>query len=189
MKWIEKEPDISSKPATKTFSALPVLSILELLSSSIKAPHVFMSDATKSAIMDHITGNKTESGGLLVGEVISLDSLESGVIAVHITQVIPSLDFDATSVSLSMGPAVWDLARLHTTESNFVVGWYHSHPNLGAFFSGTDRKTQAAFFNKNYQLGLVIDPIRDEEVWFVGGDSLPVPKSHVWSSFSKLMAI
>ncbi len=41
-----------------------------------------------------------------------------------------------------------------------VVGWYHSHPNLGAFFSGTDRATQRAFFNRPYSVGLVVDPVR-----------------------------
>jgi hypothetical protein len=52
-----------------------------------------------------------------------------------------------------------------------VVGWYHSHPNLGAFFSGTDRKTQRSFFSQRYSLGLVADPVRSEEAWFVGPDA------------------
>ncbi|MCY1311905.1 hypothetical protein D9M70_622700 [compost metagenome] len=55
-----------------------------------------------------------------------------------------------------------------------MVGWYHSHPNLGAFFSGVDRKTQKDFFNSNYNLGLVIDPIRNEEKWFISSESIEV---------------
>ncbi|NOJ23228.1 Mov34/MPN/PAD-1 family protein [Vibrio coralliilyticus] len=187
MKWTDKKPDIYAKPITQAFSEVPVLSLLEILSSSIEAPHVFISDTVKKQIIEHITENETESGGLLLGEVLSVDNLESGVIAVHVTKSVPSEDFDATSVSLCMGTAVWDTARRHTTKSNFVVGWYHSHPNLGAFFSGTDRQTQAAFFNKNYHLGLVIDPIRDEECWFVSGESSPVPLTHVWSGYSELL--
>jgi proteasome lid subunit RPN8/RPN11 len=53
-----------------------------------------------------------------------------------------------------------------------VVGWYHSHPNLGVFFSGTDRKTQRDFFNQSHSLGLVVDPIRLQEKWFIGPDSI-----------------
>ncbi|MBT0032530.1 MULTISPECIES: Mov34/MPN/PAD-1 family protein [Vibrio harveyi group] len=189
MKWVDKKPDISSKPVAEVFSGLSVLSILELISSSVECPHVFMSDTVKKTVMDHITCNQTESGGLLVGEVISLDSLDSGVVAVHVTTAIPSQEFDATSVSLSMGPAVWDAARSYITNDNFVIGWYHSHPNLGAFFSGTDRKTQAEFFNKKYHLGLVIDPIRDEELWFVGRDSLALPVSHMWGDFDELAVV
>ncbi|MCG3201208.1 MAG: hypothetical protein NFCOHLIN_01074 [Gammaproteobacteria bacterium] len=52
-----------------------------------------------------------------------------------------------------------------------VVGWFHSHPNLGAFFSGTDRSTQRKFFGHEYSLGYVIDPIRDEHAYFLGADS------------------
>ena len=55
-----------------------------------------------------------------------------------------------------------------------VVGWYHSHPNRGAFFSGTDRRTQRALFTQSYSIGLVIDPVRGEEAWFWGPDSIPL---------------
>jgi len=42
---------------------------------------------------------------------------------------------------------------------------------LGAFFSGTDRSTQRAFFSHPYSVGWVIDPQRNDEKVFVGGDS------------------
>jgi proteasome lid subunit RPN8/RPN11 len=54
-----------------------------------------------------------------------------------------------------------------------VVGWYHSHPGLGAFFSHTDRRTQQAFFAHAYSVGWVVDPLRGESAWFVGPRSLP----------------
>ncbi|ROO77084.1 Mov34/MPN/PAD-1 family protein [Vibrio crassostreae] len=189
MKWVNKKPDLTAISISDAFSGYTVLSLLELMSSSVDTPHVFMSDVVKKVIMDHINDNATESGGLLLGEVISLDDLESGIIAVKVTEAVPSYDFDATSVSLSMGPAVWDAARARTTKHNFVVGWYHSHPNLGAFFSGTDRKTQAEFFNKNYHLGLVIDPIRDEECWFVGEDSQSISLDNIWGDNDELSMV
>ena len=52
-----------------------------------------------------------------------------------------------------------------------VIGWYHSHPDLGAFFSATDRHTQSAFFPHPYSLGWVLDPIRNEQAWFIGASS------------------
>jgi proteasome lid subunit RPN8/RPN11 len=70
-----------------------------------------------------------------------------------------------------MGTEVWDRARDEVSDGIQVVGWYHSHPNIGAFFSGTDRKTQRAFFNHPYSVGLVIDPVRDDSAWFVGENS------------------
>ena len=73
--------------------------------------------------------------------------------------------------------------------NQFVVGWFHSHPNLGAFFSGTDRRTQAAFFSERYKLGWVIDPIRTEEAWFIGPNSNELSQSMVvGGNFSTLLA-
>jgi hypothetical protein len=66
-----------------------------------------------------------------------------------------------------MGTEVWNRASLLLQNGLMVVGWYHSHPNLGVFFSGTDRATQSAFFT-SLRLGLVIDPIRKDEVFFGG---------------------
>jgi proteasome lid subunit RPN8/RPN11 len=73
-----------------------------------------------------------------------------------------------------MGTEVWNRARERLGD-RIVVGWYHSHPNLGAFFSGTDRRTQRHFFNRPYSVGLVIDPVRGEEAWFVGPEATPLP--------------
>ena len=39
-----------------------------------------------------------------------------------------------------------------------IVGWYHTHPGLGVFFSGQDRFIQRNFFAGEGQVGLVYDP-------------------------------
>ncbi len=48
----------------------------------------------------------------------------------------------------------------------WIVGWWHSHPDLGCFLSITDLKTQQHFFPESYQVALVIDPIRDTYDFF-----------------------
>lgn len=186
MKWIDKEPDIKVTPLSRCLDGGSALSAIEVLISSVHCPYVYMPDKVKQSVMSHILDNKTESGGLLLGEVISADSLKEGIVCIKVTRAIPCNKFDATSVSLSMGPEVWSSARLYSNECNFVVGWYHSHPNIGAFFSGTDRKTQAEFFNQEYSVGLVIDPIRSEECWFLGKDSKPIPKVCILKEYSSL---
>jgi proteasome lid subunit RPN8/RPN11 len=60
-----------------------------------------------------------------------------------------------------------------------VVGWYHSHPDLGVFFSGTDRRTQRAFFNQPHCIGLVVDPIGFQETWFIGPDSVELRNAQI----------
>ena len=42
-----------------------------------------------------------------------------------------------------------------------VVGWYHSHPGFGCWFSGTDINTQQSFEQLNSRaVGIVVDPVQ-----------------------------
>jgi proteasome lid subunit RPN8/RPN11 len=52
-----------------------------------------------------------------------------------------------------------------------MVGWYHTHPNLGVFLSGMDRFICEHFFNCPLDVALVVDPLRGDRGWFYwGGD-------------------
>jgi hypothetical protein len=88
-----------------------------------------------------------------------------------ISQAIPALDFASSGISLSMESGVWESPRVALRPLELIVGWYHSHPGLGAFFSASDRRTQAAFFPHPYSVGWVIDPELDDEAFFVGRES------------------
>lgn len=48
-----------------------------------------------------------------------------------------------------------------TGRPELVVGWYHSHPGFGCWFSGTDINTQQSFEQLNQRaVGVVVDPIQ-----------------------------
>jgi 26S proteasome regulatory subunit N11 len=48
-----------------------------------------------------------------------------------------------------------------TGRPEMVVGWYHSHPGFGCWFSGTDMNTQQSFEQLNSRAaGVVVDPIQ-----------------------------
>ena len=54
-----------------------------------------------------------------------------------------------------------------------VVGWWHSHIDLGCFLSETDIQTQEFFFPESYQVALVVDPIRNTYKFFtLNNDSI-----------------
>lgn len=46
-------------------------------------------------------------------------------------------------------------------EKMVIVGWYHSHPNIGIFLSGTDERNMKLYHYKPYQIAIVIDPIKN----------------------------
>jgi proteasome lid subunit RPN8/RPN11 len=179
MKWNNIEPDIYSSHLNTMTTGWSAIDIIRFINQTIDAPLVIFPKGVKDKIMKHLQSQNVELGGLLIGSVISISDLNEGIVAIIIKDSVPSNDFESTSVSLSMSPTVWQAANELGDEKTFVVGWYHSHPNLGAFFSGVDRKTQKDFFNSEYNLGLVIDPIRHEEKWFSGGGSIEVDLNKV----------
>jgi len=179
MKWSNVKSDISAVHLRQVARGWTCFDLIRLISASKKFPIVTITDDTRSKILKHLNSGSVELGGLLLGNVVSSYDLESGVAIVNIEDSIESLEFDSTSVSLSMDSSVWQRANAAKSSSSFVVGWYHSHPNLGAFFSGTDRKTQREFFNQKYSVGLVIDPVRHEELWFSGPDSIEVAPCNI----------
>jgi proteasome lid subunit RPN8/RPN11 len=81
----------------------------------------------------------------------------------------------ATRVSVKFGEEAFpDLAKCISEarkSGKIMVGWAHAHPGFGCFLSGTDLKTQKAYFNESFSFALVIDPLRNEkQVFKLGGD-------------------
>lgn len=173
--WQEQTPDFCVQPLADLFADLPLASAVALRATSGEALRVVVPSVVIDGIFAHLRRQDVEMGGLLIGRVF--DGSDRGTVAVD--SFVESREFIGTGVSLTMGTAVWDSARTAQGPRQSVVGWYHSHPNLGVFFSGTDRRTQAAFFGHDHSLGLVVDPIRDEKMWFSGAKSLEVANKQV----------
>ena len=47
-----------------------------------------------------------------------------------------------------------------------IVGWFHTHPNLGVFYSGDDVVVHTTAFSLPWHVGLVLDPVRDTVALF-----------------------
>jgi proteasome lid subunit RPN8/RPN11 len=176
--WNEQKPDFARRSLDELVSRMPFTTACAVALGDRRAPRVLVGQAVMDGILGHLKEQHVEMGGLLLGRVH--DGLGGGgnfVIAV--ADFVRSIDFDGTGVSLRMDPRVWERARAQSVDGATVVGWYHSHPNLGAFFSGTDRKTQRAFFSQAHGLGLVVDPVRLQEKWFLGADSVELAPAQI----------
>jgi proteasome lid subunit RPN8/RPN11 len=174
MRWNELEPDNKRLPIEKLTPRLSFIDAVRVLALEASfQPFIFFNQAARERVMKHAHSKDVELGGLLVGAVFGRRP-DNSPIAIDIREAVPSEKFESTSVSLSMSSDVWQKAACYRDQGLCVVGWYHTHPNLGAFFSGTDRSTQRGFFREPYSLGLVVDPIRGEEAWFIGPASEPL---------------
>jgi hypothetical protein len=145
-----------------------------LAASPGAGPLVALQTAAIRDAWDHVRPSLLERGGLLLGEAFCAGADEVRVALVYVRAAVQSREGDATPLSLRMDAGVWDAAREALRPGEVVVGWYHSHPGIGAFFSDTDRRTQAGFFSRPFSLGWVIDPQRAEQAWFVGPQAQPL---------------
>lgn len=171
--WTEQEPDFELQPVEALFARLGFVSAVAVWSRIGTGLQIVIQESVRSSIEAHLLAQHIEQGGLLIGSAFG--SANDDQLVVTIEDSVVADDATGTGVSLVMGSAVWENARGRCTGKRTVVGWYHSHPNLGAFFSGTDRATQRGFFSNAHSVGLVSDPIRREEKWFSGPESMEVP--------------
>jgi proteasome lid subunit RPN8/RPN11 len=178
IRWQNMKPDMRELTIAEYLHTLSFIDALNTLEVHQRGHTLVVSDAARKVVVDHTSKHDTEVGGLLVGQVARgmspANASEHLIIAV--SSAVPSTSFFGTGVSLRMETDVWSNAEKLLADGSAIVGWYHSHPNLGAFFSGVDRHTQANFFNHAYSVGWVIDPIRREEKWFRGASSEPFPE-------------
>merc|ERR1712014_94908 len=102
-------------------------------------------------------GVPMEVMGLMLGEFI--DDYTIRVVDVF------SMPQSGNSVSVEAVDPVFQTKMLdmlkQTGRPEMVVGWYHSHPGFGCWFSGTDINTQQSFEQLNSRaIGIVVDPVQ-----------------------------
>ena len=176
MNWTPAPPDAGCRSVDDCDYKFSLSEVSQTVFSIEPRPIVVFPREVRDNIIQHLSSKSTELGGLLFGAAFTAGAeLANAPMMVQITNSIESQTYQSTGVSLRMDTEIWDRAKPFLENQEIVVGWYHSHPNLGAFFSGIDRQNQAAVFHHPYSLGLVIDPIRHEEKWFVGKDSIGLP--------------
>ena len=106
-----------------------------------------------------------ELGSILIGDYLQ----SNGVTYVLISDFIEAKFTKSSSSTLTFTHETWnDIHCEH--ENNFpnkrIVGWQHTHPNYGVFLSSYDLFIQENFFNLDFQIAYVVDPIRKTSGFF-----------------------
>lgn len=113
--------------------------------------------------------SENEIFGYLVGLILSKAHKKYVRIQhqIHLKDLIESKKFLTYDIEGTAGNYVKEFQKLKKENNNLrVVGWWHSHINIGCFLSPTDIHTQECFFPEPFQIALVIDPIRKEYQFF-----------------------
>ena len=113
------------------------------------------------------TKNKTtnESGGMLVGTVLE----EFGKTNIIVSGFVEAKYCEATPTTLKFTHETWEYVHKEIEKKHpgkKIVGWIHTHPDFGIFLSEYDKFIHQNFFNEDYQVAYVVDPIQKIEGFY-----------------------
>jgi proteasome lid subunit RPN8/RPN11 len=115
-----------------------------------------------------------ERMALLLGTAYTLPDPEKRLLLI-VEEILPIEATQATKVHVTMTPQSWPelwAILAHRTDIT-ILGWAHSHPGHGAFFSAEDRRTQALWFSQPWHIGIVVDPSTGATAAFAGPEAEP----------------
>ena len=159
--WSEKPPPVNN-PDIERFECV------------LKGGHtllIFLYPCAKDRIIRLSCQHRTETGGVLIGEMHYFYEEEQKYYYVEVRNAYHAPDTLADETRLTFTAESW--ARISdAVERDFpdqlIVGWYHTHPGHGVYLSEPDVAIQNDFFGKNGQIALVIDPVAKEASFFAG---------------------
>jgi nucleoid-associated protein YgaU len=135
---------------------------------------ITISDKAYKDIHKHSGENTSlELCGVLVGEVFK----DKDGPFLDITDIIRGEKAENQGAQVTFTHETWSHIY-DIKDSRFpdklIVGWYHTHPRFGIFLSEQDLFIHQNFFNQPWQVAFVIDPVSEDEgffVWYNGNPS------------------
>ena len=146
---------------------------------------VILSQLALRQIFAHSTSDlDCEVGGAMLGRAFR----NNGQTFVEVRAAIPAINDDHGPVHFTFTADAWAQLQKDRSESYpdlDIVGWFHTHPDLGVFYSSDDVVVHSAAFTLPWHIGMVIDPIRNESGFYgwVKGSLAP------YSGFYELMDV
>jgi proteasome lid subunit RPN8/RPN11 len=127
---------------------------------------VILSQLALKQIAAHGASQKYyEVGGALLGRAYRWQDRAY----VDVLAALPAVSDDHGPVHFTFTADAW--SQLHKDrEGRFpdldIVGWFHTHPDLGVFYSSDDVVVHSAAFTQPWHVGMVVDPLRKETSFF-----------------------
>lgn len=151
-------PREQGRPALPWPAPGPEWSLTTLGQPPEAEPYCFLlSDALAEMLVHGREEQDHEVGGFLLGDWVA-DTHRQGAVA---REIAPALLTESSRVHVTFTHETWtDInARLELYPAGTrIVGWYHTHPGFGPFYSAHDRFIHEHFFADARHLGIVLDP-------------------------------
>lgn len=102
-----------------------------------------------------------EVGGYLIG-FPAIDH-RTGKKVTYVDKAIRAI-YDSSKTHVTMHSISFnEVENIRQRDGTILVGWYHSHPNMGIFLSGTDTENFRIYHPEQYQVAVVVDPSKTEK--------------------------
>jgi proteasome lid subunit RPN8/RPN11 len=128
-----------------------------------------------SQIRAHSISNlRSELGGVLLGHAYR----NGERLLVEVMAALPARNDDHGPVHFTFTADAWSQIHHDRAEKypNLeIVGWFHTHPGLGVFYSSDDVVVHTAAFTLPWHVGLVVDPLGNHASYFGWQDGVLAP--------------
>lgn len=119
---------------------------------------ILFPEAVEEIAAHTVSDTGREVGGVLMGAAYRHD----GELFVDVRHALPAHTSDHGPIHFTFNADAWsqihrDRAAQHPDLD--IVGWFHTHPGLGIFFSADDVVVHSAAFVLPWHVALVIDPL------------------------------
>ena len=126
---------------------------------------IFVYETALEEILEYSEQDRShELGGFLIGG-LHVDGGEY----VEVRHFVHAEAAHSRAASLTFTHQTWSRLRCEIEQrfpEEMVVGWQHTHPNLGVFLSAYDVFLHRNFFGEPWQIAMVVDPQRQEFGFF-----------------------
>jgi proteasome lid subunit RPN8/RPN11 len=166
----------TARPLSEFLSTIRLASNLGLDFQQQTPLLVFIEHGCMQAMEAHARADVlNEQAGIVCGHAY-VDT--SGQPYLAVTSVLPA-ETANSPVHFRFHPGSWEQLWTRIKDGSAILGWYHSHPGMGVFLSGTDLRTQQLHFAAPWQIAVVLDPVSRETAIFHGAEGRKLPPENL----------
>lgn len=133
---------------------------------------IFIRDIILNDIDSFLSTDKSkELGGVLLGNAYKD---EEGKLFIVINDIVIANFTKANLSRLTFTHETWEFINSEIEahhKDKIMLGWFHSHPGHTVFLSSLDKFIHENYFNLDYMVAYVYDPVLDERAFFLWNDS------------------
>ena len=145
-----------------------------------EGPLVVVWDCVFFDVQSHArTDLANEVAGFLLGTTFDAPNDDAGGRPVVVVEAsLPALHVETGSAHVEFSHDTW-MAFHAQREAEYshlrILGWYHTHPDIGIFLSGHDTFIHENFFKEDDRVALVLDPVQGNAAFFKRVDGVLDP--------------